>query len=225
MAWTRIVTPLKKAAWVILLAGVFGAGSGWALSRWALPTTYQSRSLIMVIPRHSTGQNLMNGLVSGQQLVATYATLATSPAWLRSAGRLLPEPLSMTQLARNVQVSSEPNTNLILVVAHGPSATSALSLCQAISATLIATAHHVTGSSTLREVEPAKFNPTPISLKAWTLEIGTGLLGLLAALSVVIGLEFINDSIGSAEDASKYTDLPILAEIPWVPGSRVAQKA
>lgn len=220
MDWSRLLAAVKKHLWIIILVAVCATGGGWALSRWELAPVYQSRSLLMVIPHHSTTQNQLNGLVSGQQLVATYTALAKSPAWIKSASTLLRGAITPTTLAEDIQVTSEPNTNLILVVASAPSSTTAMQICRAVSTTLLRTAQRVTGSSVLREISPASRSPIPVSIKPRDMEAGMGLIGLVGALAVVLVLELLNDSIVTVADATKFTELPVLAEIPWMPVPR-----
>ncbi len=221
MNWTALSAAMKRRLWIIILFATFGAASGWALSRWEIAPVYQSNSLVMVIPYHSTGQNLVNGLIVGQRLVSTYATLATSPVLLQAAQKLLPNPLPLSQVAADVSVSAEANTNVIRIVADGPTAKRAANLSHAVSTVLVEKAQSATGSSVLRQVSPGIVNHVPISPKALVLEVGLGLGALIVTLLAVIGFEALNDSIVTADDLSRCTQLPILAEVPPLPAKRV----
>lgn len=211
-----LATIIKKRVWLLVLCAVLGAASGWALGRWEIPPVYQSQSLVMVIPSHSTAQNLLNDLVTGQQLVNTYATMATSPAFLQAAQHVVGPHLPLSLLARDVQVTAQPNTNLIRIVAKGPGAALAHSLAETVAATLVKNAHQVTGSSVLRVVSTAKTNPNPISLSPRYLAATLGALCLVAGFCLFVLLGLLNDSIVTTEEATRYTQLSVLGEIPSV---------
>lgn len=213
-----VVTALKRRLWLLVLCAALGTGSGWALGRYEIPPVYQSQSLVMVIPNHSTAQNVLNGLVAGQQLVNTYATMATSPALLRSAQQFVVPDLPLSLLARDIAVTAEPNTNLISIVAKGVGASLAKTMAEAVATTLVKTAHQVTGSSVLRMVSSANMNPVPISLSPRALAVALGLMCLVASLCLIVVSALLNDSIVTAQEAIRYTQLPILGEIPLVLG-------
>ncbi len=211
-----LVTTLKKRLWLLVLSAVLGTGSGWALGRYEIPPVYHSQSLVMVIPNHSTAQNLLNDLITGQQLVDTYATLATTPALLLSAQHVVVPHVPLPLVAHDIAVTAEPNTNLISIVAKGADASLTKTLAEAVATTLVKTAHQVTGSSVLRVVSAAKMNPVPISLRPRYLAAILGFLCLLTSLCIMVVSALLNDSIATTQEAIRYTQLPILGEIPRI---------
>ncbi|MDA8193878.1 MAG: Wzz/FepE/Etk N-terminal domain-containing protein [Thermaerobacter sp.] len=208
--WT---TFRRGLGWIALVA-VIAAGFAGVLSRFVLPKVYNSTAtLIVILPGQSSG--VLSSMVTGQQLVNTYATIAGSQTVLRSAAQRIGGPSAAT-LAKTVTVTAVANTDLLTVTANAHRARQAADAANTVASQAALTVRRLTGSANLVLADRAIVPARPVSPKMW-LNIGlAGVLGIFLSAAVLTLRELLDDTFKTDEEVVRHLGIPVLATVPVV---------
>lgn len=217
MALQQLWPVLKRRAWLIILCVVVASATSFGLTRWYLHRVYQGQSIMMVIPNTNSGQSFLTTLVTGQQMVTTFAALTTSHIVVSKAIASLGWNLSASDATKEITASPDTSTNLLTITVRSNSPQNASSLSNAVAESLVSTITKITGQSSLKIVAPATPNPTPISPKPKLDTALASAIGLLVGLGLVIAWESLDDTIHNEDEVIKLFNLPVLGEIPNLP--------
>jgi capsular polysaccharide biosynthesis protein len=181
----------------LLLAGAVAGLSGYLIAD-RLPPTYQAEAKVLVGPVSAD----RDVLTASSSLVRTFAELASSPPVQEAALRDVGSDLTAADIAGDVQVRADGETRILAIQVRASSAQEAEDLANAIAAALQAVDTTVPrlpeGRLTL--VQPAtapieRFGPQPAQVG-----VLAAMAGFIAAIVLVIGVDYLSDYIGAATD-------------------------
>jgi len=210
----------RRRLWLIILMMIIAGGSAASLSKWYLPKIYAASVTLMVIPSPSAGTDYISTLVAGQQMVATYATLATNTHVLTTATASVPGAPSVPSLTKNVSATADSGTNLMTLTVKAKRPLLAALLSNSIARTLVSTVTHVTGQSGIKVVAYAVPKFTPVSPRlSRTTGMGAG-LGLIFGVLIAFIWNSLDDAIRAEEDLQQTLQFPVLGVISTIPEVR-----
>lgn len=205
---------------VIVLLGVLGLVAAWAYAS-SVPPLYKSTSSVFVSSeRGETTSELVQGSTFSQNLVQSYAQLATMPAVLEPVIAQLNLDSTAQALATSVVATTPLNTVIIEITVSNESPARAAATADAITASLSTVVQKLapkgpnnTPSITLSTVSQAQIPTFPYSPNTRLLLI-TGLGGGLA-LGVVYALarELLDNRVRGEKGLLRVTDAPLLGKI------------
>ncbi|NEM89971.1 polysaccharide biosynthesis tyrosine autokinase [Galbitalea soli] len=219
---------LRKYWVLIVVLTVLGGGAGFVYSL-TLPALYRSTSSVFVSSqRGDTTSELVQGSTFTQNLVQSYAQLATLPAVLTPVVDSLGLNEDARTLAKSVTVDVPLNTVFVDVTVSDTSPKQAAVIADAITASLTTQAEKLspptaTGqpSVTMTAVAPAQ---VPIAPYAPSKVFNT-LTGLVAgfALAVLFAFlrEFLDTRFRTEEQLASVADVPVLGAISRHAANRV----
>lgn len=210
----------KRLAMIIVITLVATLTSG-IVSKVVLPKEYAGTATLMVIP-HSSAQDLLTSMVTGQQLVDTYSQLVTSPSVVNHVNASLNLGETEPELTHAITATPETNTDLLTVTVKGTSPTWSARVANAVANQTVALVTKVQGQKNLEVVTPAAPSSIPVAPKAKTNVAIAFILGLLVSGGLAFLLEYLDDSVHSEEDVKRYFgDWPLLTVIPAIPSKSV----
>lgn len=220
MGLMEYLSAIRQRWLTIAIVVVLGAGIGLTIGKLTTPT-YRATSEVFVTV--SSGENvgeLVQGSTFTQNIVQSYAQLATTPIVLDPVIEKLSLNTTARHLAKRIQVDSPVNTVIIKISVDAINPEEAAEIANAIAAELPRTVNklmpHTTSGSqiSLTTVAQAHVPGFPISpnTKLYA-AIGVVLGGMIGVLFAVI-LRLLDTRVGGREDLSETSNLPVLGVIP-----------
>jgi capsular exopolysaccharide synthesis family protein len=221
LRYLRVAWPITA---VLLVLGLVGGGAIAFLT----PPRYEATAHDYVgTTSTSNVTDLVTGVSVTQQIVQSYATVATDPLVLQPVIDRLKLKRTAAQLAADVTVTNEPGTVVLDVTATASSARAAADIANAVSAGLLSAVDTLTPpkgttQSPIKVTQTLVAQPPPKPTSPQPpLDIALGaVVGI--ALGLLLGLlRFVLDKrIRTVADIARATDVPVLASIPRVRGKR-----
>jgi capsular exopolysaccharide synthesis family protein len=205
---------------VILALALAGTGLAWGY--WATqPTLYKSMSSVFVSSqRGETTTELVQGSTFTQNLVQSYAQLATTPAVLDPVIEKLGLTTSAQELAKTLTVNTPLNTVIIEISAVDQSSTRAATIADAVTASLSSVVQSLAPkgpnnapSITMAPISSAQVATEPSSPNT-ALILVTGLLaGLVVGVLYALARELFDTKVRGEKDLSRVSDAPLLGKV------------
>ncbi|MFP7833516.1 polysaccharide biosynthesis tyrosine autokinase [Marisediminicola sp. LYQ134] len=214
------VATLRKYKYLILALGVVGTIAGLVFAS-TMPTLYQARSSVFVSSqRGETSSELLQGSTFTQNLVQTYATLATTPAVLNPVIDRLNLDTSPQALARSITADAPINTVIIEITVQNGSAAQAARIADAVTDSLARTAEDLSPadeegnpSIIMETVSPAQTPSAPASPNVRLIVVSGLLAGLALGVTYAFGRVLLDTRVRSKADIARLTDVPVLGSI------------
>lgn len=234
MTLNEYVDTLRRHWLLIIVVTLLAGLAAYGLAR-TLPKQYQSTASVLVIATTATNTSeVAQGSNYAQNVVQSYALLATSPKVLDPVIRKLELGTTAGELAKVVDAQAPLNTAVINISTQDPDPDQAQRISTAVADSLASAvaelAPRISGKPaiTVELIAPAPLPSIPVSPNTRLYLILGGLLGL--ALSVLFALlrRLMNARINTADDVHDLTGLPVLGEVPMttrhetVPASALA---
>lgn len=220
MTLREYIASLRKYWFVIVALAALGGLAGYAYAQFQ-PDLYRSQSSVMVIPaRGDNTSELVQGSSYVQNLVQTYAVVATSPTVLEPVIRSLDLQTSPQALAQTISVESPLNTVVlnISVVAREPAR--AQRIADAVAEELAGAVQDLSPQNAdnkpavrVQTISPAKIAQSPFSPNV-RLFVGAGaVIGLLLGVVFAILRRLLATRVVTRADIAAQTDTPLLGEL------------
>lgn len=203
--WTLLV-----AAWVAGLAGFYVASR--------LPPTYESSVEMLVGPINTDAATVG----ASAKLIQTYASLATTGPVLADVVKELPFDTSPGLIAVNTRVSANVDSRILTIRVQADEPDRAAKIANGIAAVLQerASAGLVRPEGLLTISDPAVPNPAPVAPQVSLIVLLATAAGILAALILVLMIEYLSRTVSSREELAKLAGAPVLGSVPAPKKSR-----
>jgi capsular polysaccharide biosynthesis protein len=211
-----VATVARRGWWLIaLMAVLFAAFAAVAGSRGA--DRYEASARVLVGPLTSDPAEVR---AAGQR-TPTYAELATGRRIVAAAAARLDLREPVARLARSVSAEGDANSRLVTITAASVDPRRAAALANAIGAEL---GPAILGDSraAAREfhlVDPATPPGGPVGKHRRALTLFAGIAGALAALTILLVVDYFRGRVTEPEDLAELAGAPLLAVLdPRKPG-------
>jgi len=210
-----------RQRWVaILLATLLGGIAGFAIAKSTAPT-YQSTSEVFVgVSSSSSVSDLAQGSAFTQNVVQSYAQIASSPIVLNPVIEELGLDSSAKDLARSLEVNTPLNTFTIQMIVTSSDRVLAAEIANAIADQLPLTIKDLMplkdDSQAIKITQTSEALPAnwPISPNTkFSTAIGLG-IGLLLGLAYAVLRSVLNVRLTDSDDLAHVANLPVLGSIP-----------
>ena len=189
--------------WVLLIGLLAGGSTAWGVSKLIDPT-YRATTIIVVNQSAVPGRVTYSDALLSQQLVKTYAHMATQRVVLEQVAEDLQLPIAPDDLSDLVQGVAIAQTQLLEVRADTPDPALARDLANHVAHVFIEQQQSFLpagrGSQALRIAQPAALPAVPIAPRPLLNAVLGALAGLLTAGAIAALLEYRDDTIKSPDD-------------------------
>lgn len=219
MELSEYLAVLRKHWLVITVVGVLGLGAGFAYSA-TVPPSYKATSSVYVSLKqgNSVGE-LVQGATYAQDLVQSYAQLATMPIVLEPVIEQLGLDTTPRALAQSITATSPLQTVILEISAESASAQGAADLSNAVSEQLAVSVAELGSTdgpaiylTTVAEATP----PTSAFSPNTTLNLVTGLaLGIMIGLVFALARSVLDTRIRSAKEVRRVTHAAVLSTVRY----------
>lgn len=217
---SEYLSALRKRWLIIVIAGMLGAAAGIALATTTTPTYRATSKVFVSLARGETVSELVQGSTFTQNLVQSYAQLATMPVVLDPVIEKLGLDTTSHALARSVSADTPLNTVIIEISAVSASPESAAEVANTVADQLAVTVQDVSPkgadnsqSVELRTVADAQVPAFPFAPNT-RFTAATGLiLGLGVGVAFALARSMLDTKVRTAKDVNRVTDAGILGTI------------
>lgn len=215
------VAALRKRWVVIVVAALAGvaAGLGWAQT--VTPQYRATASVFVSTEQGATVQDLMQGSTFTQNLVTSYAELATMPAVLDPVIAELGLDTTPRELTEQITSVVPLDTAIIEIAAEAESPALASQIANATASHLSRTVTEVSpmsanGTSAVKLTVVARAEPPEDASSPNTPLLAAGGLGagLAAGMLIAVGIALFDTRIRTAKDLPHGEDLAVLGSVP-----------
>jgi len=189
--------------WLLLIGLAAGASAAWGVSKLVSPT-YRATATIVVNQSAAPGTVTYSDALLSQQLVKTYARMATQRVVLEQVARELELAIAPADLGDMVTGVTIAQTQLLEVRAETADPELARDLANAVARVFIERQQPFlpTGreARVLRVAQPAALPTVPIAPRPVVSTVVGIVAGLLAAVAIAGLLEYRDDTVKSPDD-------------------------
>ena len=189
--------------WVLLIGLAAGGSAAWGVSKLVSPT-YRAAATIVVNQSAAPGTVTYSDALLSQQLVKTYARMATQRVVLEQVADELQLAVGLDDLDELVSGIAIAQTQLLEIRAETPDPELSRDLANAVARVFIEQQHPFLppgrAEQVLRIAQPATQPTVPIAPRPMVNAVLGALAGLLAAGAIAAALEYRDDTVKSPDD-------------------------
>lgn len=188
------------------------------LSFFVIKPTYQAKTSI-VIGKTDSGatadknQYNYNDVMMFQKLVKTYAEIGKSTAVAENASARVKD-VTADKIQKMVTVTPQADTQIIEFKIENNDPKQAYIIINAVSEAFIQEAKRIYPSGNIQVMDNAKTPEKPIKPKKALNVAIAFFIGLMASVGLAFVLEYMDKTIKTEDDISRYLDLPVIGIIP-----------
>lgn len=189
--------------WALLIGMAVGGAAAWSVSK-AIAPTYRATATIIVSQSAAPGTVTYSDALLSQQLVKTYARMATQPVVLKQVADELELDINLPDLDHLLAGLAIAQTQLLEIRAETPDPEFSRDLANSVARVFIQQQQPFLptgrGDQTLRIAQPATLPRVPIAPRVILNALLGALAGLLAAAGIAALFEYRDDAIKSPDD-------------------------
>lgn len=209
---------IVKRIWLIILLPTVTAIIAAYVSYYVMDPIYEANTTLYIINNRSGTSDMTiayNDLLVGQQLVNDYKEIVKS----RKVTNKVIEDLDLTdwspsRLAEKISVSAKNNTRLIEIIVSDSNPQLAKDIADKLAEVFKSEAIELMKVENVNIVDTAQLPVNPVKPRHKMNIAVSFLVGLLAAVGIVFLVEYLDDTIKTADDVGKYLGLTVLGTIP-----------
>ena len=206
----NVFTKRKNMIIVITLVAAIISG---IVSYFILSPVYESKATVIVGKKNNATEQY-NDVMMYQNLTKTYASIATSKSVLQSSANKIGNGMTYDKLTKLITVTPETGTQILDIVAQANKPQDALSEVNTVSQTFVDSANNYYSSGEVKIMDKGEL-PTIPKTPNKKLNIALGfILGFMISSGLAFLLEYMDNSLKTADDVKKYLDLPVIGSIP-----------
>lgn len=197
--------------WLVLIASLLVAGAGGYVVASQLPRVYEAEVRLLVGPLNTDFETQR----AAGQLANTYAQLATS----RRISDAVLQRVGADRAAEELQdaITAVPNdvTRLLIIRVQDTDTQRAAALANAVAEELgVLAAQSARPEGQTEIIDPADAGSTiQVAPQVLLIVLLAAFAGLLAAISIVVLIEYTRDAVRSDDELRTLTDVPVLGQL------------
>lgn len=223
---------LRKYWLLLVVLAIVGGGAAFAVAQ-STPPTYRATAKVFVsVEQGETVTELVQGSTFAQNIVQSYAQLATMPVVLQPVIQQLGLDVTPRQLARAISADTPLNTVIVEISAQDGDPAQAAAIANATARSLADTVHEVSpdradGSSSVQVlvVSPAERPVFPIAPNTKFMTATGVMVGLVIAAIAAIVMQLLDTRVRTEKDIERVTDAAVLGTVAQVRGQGDRRRA
>jgi capsular polysaccharide biosynthesis protein len=204
---------IRKRWWIIALVPVIAAISAYVFSKMQTPLYRSQARYVVIFNRLDTGGNVFAG-----QILSGYVNMVNRPDRLQAVADQLQLDKSGQDLMKFVRLQPQPNALMIVIEGdwYDPDTSARLvnAVGQQLNARVVEANRNQIGQDRASlDIAPAQY--VGIASPKTRINVLAGaILGLVLGVILAFVLEYLDDTVKSAADVERYTDLVTVGAIP-----------
>lgn len=214
---------IRRWLWMIVMVTVIATITSGVVSKYVIKPEYEATTTILVNQKYSA-QDAVAGLYSdvstNEALVPTYSQIMTSNTILDAVIQSLHLPYTTAQLADEVSVTSNNQSEVISLSVKDKSIQTATAIANSLAQVFQHRVVQLMQVQNVQIVDPAVVpsHPLPVSPKTKTNVAIAFVLGLLVSIGLAFLIEYLDDSVRSDQEIAQILGVPVLGTISTIDG-------
>lgn len=214
----RIFYSVTRKWWLVLILAVLSGGIGYYLNIFSYQPMYKADTTLYVLNKDKVlaGEALDTyDLAISQKLIAQYSGIFYSRSVTSEAANDLENfKIPHTMLAKMVRISSEEESNLLIIEAVAPDPEFSAAAANVMANQFITKIRTLTNSNYIGILDRAEVPVSPIPNNALLKTILFIFGGLVIALGIIYVIEYFDTTVRSAENVEDHLKLRVIGIIP-----------
>jgi capsular polysaccharide biosynthesis protein len=212
---------LKKRWLLILIITLAATSVSVVVSYFVIKPTYKS-DISVIIGKVGSSTDTSNQAINYddvlmyQMLVKTYSELVKSRTVAENAIESLGLDIKIEVLQEMVSVSPKGDTEFLTIAVRSKNAEQAMLIANQLAKSLKEVSVAVKKMDNIQILDPAQLPIDPDSPKPILNIAITFFLGLIASVSLVFLLEYLDNTVKTQDDIEKLLGIPVIGLIPYV---------
>ncbi len=224
----HIFTQLLRRLWLIVLAGIIGAGVGFSVASFGIAPKYSSQIMLYVnnssISLGSTSVSISASEISAaQSLVKTYVVILNNRTTLEKVIERAELDYSYEQLSGMIDASSVDETEVFKVKVTCGDPYEAEKIANCIAEVLPERISEIIDGSSMKVVDVAVANLNKVSPSITKYTVVGFTIGVILTMFIIVFLVVMDDTIYDEDYIIQKYDYPILAKVPDLLDSEAAK--
>lgn len=210
---------LFKRVWILIVLPTLTTGAAAYVSVYMVKPAYDSDTTLYVINKTLGLQTgvAYNDLLVNQQLVKDYRELIKSRSVTKAAiEKLKLKNITSQELAEKVSVNRKNDTQVIEIVVRDNDPKRARDLTNAMAEVFMDKVVQLMKVENVSIVDYAEIPDKPVNTSPLLVVLIALFTSVPAAVSMILLLEYMDNTIKIPEDVTKNLDLPVLGTIPML---------
>lgn len=203
----------KRFIWLVLIPLIAALGCG-LFTYYCIPPTYESSTTLLVSRSLEQSQLSYDEVMLIRQLVPTFSEIARSRAVTESVINALRLDMTVSELAREINISAIKSTEIIAVTVRNSDPYKAQQIVEQVAKSFSEKIIGLFDITTVVVVDKAVLPETPIGPNIKKNVAIAGVLGVMLALAVIFALETLDNTVKTPEDIEQLLGLPVVAVVP-----------
>ncbi|MCL2052008.1 MAG: Wzz/FepE/Etk N-terminal domain-containing protein [Lachnospiraceae bacterium] len=220
----EIMSLLLSRFWIILGGLILAAAAAFLISHFMITPTYKSTTQIAVLSRQSGDNVTLSDMQLSGQLTRDYVVLIKSRFVLEQVISDLGLSDSYGELTNRVEVTTMTDSRIVSITVTDTIPIRARDIADAVRD---ASREHITNVMNVEAVNVAEYANLPLSPASPNVTLYTligAVAGALLAVAVILIRFFLDDSIKTSDDVTRYLELSTLAMIPIMEADKKKKK-
>ena len=212
----EILRIIRERSWIIVLITVMAIAVSGLVSFFFLDKVYQTSTTLMVSKTQSDSTNMLqyNDVLMSQKLVKTYSEIVKSNRVLDKVIQKLELDASAEELRKKITVNSVQDTEIIRISVEDIDPQYATDLANGTAVVFMGEVAEIMKMDNVQLIDPAKVPNDPVRPRPLLNMAIAGVLGLMISLGIIFLIEYLDNTVKSAEDIEGHIGLPVLGGIP-----------
>lgn len=214
---------IRRRLWIIVLVTVLAAATSGVLSYFVIEPTYESSTTLMVLKKEAPVADY-NTMLLNRSLVRTYGEIAKSRTVAEKVIGSLDLDLTAEEFQKRIKVTPVRDTEIIQISAEDSDPKQAARIANEVASAFIGQVRSIMKVENVEVVDPAK---EPVRSKGPRPKRNiamAGILGLMTAFGLVFLIEFMDNTIKTQNDVTRYLGLPVIGAVPLIKGKARTSK-
>lgn len=206
---------LIKRLWIVILIPLLAAGAALGVNLYVIEPEYESSITLYVMNKDADSRLAYDDFLASQQLINDCRELVKSRSVTRAViDQLNLEDLKEGELAGRITVALKNDTRLLEIKVRDQSNERALQIVNKISSILRQMVNELMKFEILDVIDEAELPLEPVSPRPLVNTIIAYLAALFLSIAAVFLIDYLDDTIKSAEDIEKLAGIKVIGIIP-----------
>ncbi len=216
MNLSEIISILKYKWWIIMVFIIIGVSGTFFYCKYFLTPVYESNATIYVGRDIENDSSIVyNDIIIGERLVGDYREIVKSRRITGIAiERLGLESLTVSEFAGKLNVESKKDTRLIVISAQDYDPERAMNIVNTVAEVFREEIVKIMEIKNIQIIDDAIINKNPVKPDIKMNMVVALVLGIMLGVGIIFLIEFLDNTIKTAEDIEKHLDLPVIGTIP-----------
>lgn len=206
---------VRRRFWVLVVIILAATVTSGVISLYFLEPAYQASTTLMVVKKESPLTDYTS-LLLNRNLVKTYGEIAKSRTVTERVVRDLGLGIRPEDLQSRIDVNMVRDTEIIRLNVTSPLPKEASVTANALAVAFIQRVGSIMKVENVEVIDPAVEPVRPVRPRPLLNVAVAAVLGVFTGFGLIFLLEYLDNTIKTAEDVGRYLELPVLATIPSI---------